>query len=89
MGTPKFAVPGLQALLKSPDFKIVGVYTQPDKPVGRKQILTPPPIKALAVKNNIPIFQPKKIKTETENIKNLKPDLIVVIAYGQIIPRQF
>ncbi len=87
MGTPKFAVPGLQALLKSPDFKIVGVYTQPDKPVGRKQILTPPPIKALAVKNNIPIFQPKKIKTETENIKNLKPDLIVVIAYGQIIPQ--
>ena len=65
MGTPKFAVPGLQALLESPDFNIVGVYTQPDKPVGRKQILTPPPIKALAVKNNIPIFQQKKIKTET------------------------
>ena len=87
MGTPKFAVPGLQALLKSPDFEIVCVYTQPDKPVGRKMILTPPPIKTAALTKGLPIFQPEKIKAEADNIRSLKPDLIVVIAYGKIIPQ--
>lgn len=87
MGTPEFAVPGLQALLKSPDFEIVGVYTQPDKPVGRKMILTPPPIKTAALTKGLPIFQPEKIKAEADNIRSLKPDLIVVIAYGKIIPQ--
>ena len=85
MGTPEFAVPGLTRLIESPNFEIVGVFTQPDKPVGRKQILTPPPIKKLATAHNIKIFQPEKIKTEVETIKNLAPDLIVVIAYGKII----
>ena len=87
MGTPEFAVPGLQALLKSPDFEIVGVYTQPDKPVGRKMILTPPPIKTAALTKGLPIFQPEKIKAEADNIRSLKPDLIIVIAYGKIIPQ--
>jgi len=95
MGTPDFALPGLRALADAPDFKIVGVFTQPDKPAGRGQIMTPPPIKMLSEKlstkagennkNSWPIYQPVKIKTETETIKKLAPDLIVVIAYGQII----
>jgi methionyl-tRNA formyltransferase len=87
MGTPEFSLPGLASLISNSSFEIVGVFTQPDKPVGRKQILTAPPIKTLALKNNLPVFQPEKIKTELETIKNLKPDLIIVIAYGQIIPQ--
>lgn len=87
MGTPEFACPGLKALINEPDFEIIGVYTQADKAVGRKQEITRPPIKILALENNIPVFQPEKIRTETENIKSLKPDLIVVIAYGKIIPQ--
>jgi len=86
MGTPDFACPGLTALLAAPEFELVGIFTQTDKPVGRKQILTPPPIKELAQKNNLPIFQPLKIKTEIDTIKELRPDLIIVIAYGKIIP---
>lgn len=88
MGTPDFAVPGLLNLATQPEFKIVGVYTQTDKPVGRKQILTPPPIKVAALKNNLTVFQPLKIKAEFETIKSLKPDLIIVIAYGKIIPQE-
>lgn len=86
MGTPDFAVPGLSALLADPAFEIVGVFTQPDRPVGRKQIITPSPIKKLATSHNITVFQPDKIKSEAETIAQLKPDFIVVIAYGQIIP---
>lgn len=86
MGTPDFACPGLTTLLAAPEFELVGVFTQTDKPVGRKQILTPPPIKELAQKNKLQIFQPLKIKTEVDTIKNLKPDIIIVIAYGKIIP---
>jgi len=86
MGTPEFAVPALSHLLAAPEFAVVAVFTQPDKPVGRKQILTPPPIKELTLKHKIAIFQPEKIRPETETIKNLKPNLIVVTAYGKIIP---
>lgn len=86
MGTPEFAVPGLARLSAAPEFTIVGVFTQPDKPVGRKQLLTPPAVKAFAQKNNLPVFQPEKIRPETETIRGLRPDLIVVIAYGKIIP---
>lgn len=86
MGTPEFSLPGLKKLLAEPSFEIVGVFTQPDKPVGRKQILTPPPVKKLAAENNLKIFQPEKIRLEVETIANLQPDLIVVIAYGKIIP---
>ncbi len=87
MGTPDFAVPGLQSLLTSPDFEVIAVYTQPDKSVGRKHTLTAPPVKKLALEQNIPVFQPEKIKTAIEDIASLKPDLIVVIAYGKIIPQ--
>ena len=87
MGTPEFSLPGLSALINGADFEIVGIFTQPDKPVGRKQILTAPPVKVLALKNKFPVFQPEKIKMATENIRALAPDLIVVIAYGQIIPQ--
>lgn len=86
MGTPDFAVPGLRALAAATDLEIVGVFTQPDKPVGRRQVLTPPPIKTLALENSWPIFQPNKIKPAAETIRDLKPDLVVVIAYGKIIP---
>ena len=87
MGTPDFALLGLDRLAQAADFKIVGLFTQTDKPVGRKQILTPPPVKIMAKKYGLKVFQPAKIKPETETIRGLKPDLIVVIAYGKIIPQ--
>lgn len=87
MGTPEFACPGLRTLINEPDFEVVGVYTQADKAVGRKQEITMPPVKVLALENNIPVFQPEKIRTEVKTIANLHPDLIVVIAYGKIIPQ--
>lgn len=85
MGTPDFAVPALKALAADPRFKIVGVFTQPDRPVGRKQQLTPPPVKKAALELNLPIFQPEKIKQEAAQLEALQPDLIVVTAYGQIL----
>ena len=88
MGTPQFSCPALQSLINNPDFQIIGVFTQPDRPIGRKQIITFPPVKTLVVKYGLPVFQPLKIKTEIETIKSLAPDLIVVIAYGQIIPQK-
>ncbi|MGN0522982.1 MAG: methionyl-tRNA formyltransferase [Eubacterium sp.] len=86
MGTPDFAVPCLDKLIEK--HQVVGVFTQPDKPVGRKQILTPPPVKELAEKNSIPVFQPEKIKNSNalEIIKGLTPDVIIVVAYGKILP---
>lgn len=87
MGTPEFSLPGLSALINDDNFEIVGVFTQTDKPVGREQKLTPPPVKRLALENGLSVFQPEKIKDESQNIKNLQPDLIVVIAYGKIIPQ--
>ena len=87
MGTPDFAVPGLKSLLDHPDFNVIAVYTQADKPVGRKQLLSAPPVKLVATKAGIPVYQPDKIKTATADIARLQPDLIVVIAYGKIIPQ--
>ena len=88
MGTPDFAVPCLQTLLDSPH-SVVGVFTQPDKPQGRKMVLTPPPVKLLAAENGVPVFQPEKMKDPAtlEQLKILAPDLIVVVAYGRILPR--
>ena len=88
MGTPDFAVPCLQTLLDSPH-SVVGVFTQPDKPQGRKMVLTPPPVKVLAAENGMPVFQPEKMKDPAtlEQLKILAPDLIVVVAYGRILPR--
>lgn len=89
MGTPYFAVPSLETLINSSDFKPIAVVTAPDKPIGRKQELTPSPVKDLSQKNNILILQPEKVKNEefAEQIKDLQPDLIVVTAYGKIIPK--
>lgn len=89
MGTPYFAIPALEALMQSKDFKPITVVTAPDKPVGRSQELTPPPIKSLAQKYNVPVLQPEKIRNNQEfieKIKELSPDLIIVAAYGKIIP---
>lgn len=86
MGTPEFAVPGLNSLINSNNFKVIAVYTKADKAIGRKQIISESAIKKIALKHKIKVFQPEKIKLELDNIKNLKPDLIVVIAYGKIIP---
>jgi len=86
MGTPDYAEIILKSLIKN--YTIVGVYTQPDKPVGRKKILTSPPVKLLALEHNIPIYQPNNLKMEIENIKKLKPDFIVVAAFGMILPKE-
>lgn len=85
MGTPDFAVPGLTALTNDPRFEVATVVTQEDKPVGRKQELSWPAIKKAALELNIPVLQPKKLKDIVDNLKNLEPDFIVVIAYGQIL----
>ena len=88
MGTPDFAVPCLEALIKN--YKVVGVFTQTDKPVGRKQVLTPPPVKVVAKKHGIPVFQYASMKTgeALETIQELKPDIIIVVAYGKILPKE-
>ena len=88
MGTPDFAVPCLEKLISN--HSVVGVFTQPDKPVGRKQILTPPPVKVLAEENGIKVYQPEKIKNSNaaEIIRELNPDVIVVVAYGKILPKE-
>lgn len=87
MGTPEFAVPSLQALLDHKE-NVVAVVSQPDRPKGRGQKLTPPPVKVLAEANGIPVLQPKKIKTDEflDTIRSYNPDLIVVTAYGRILP---
>ncbi|MDE5964928.1 MAG: methionyl-tRNA formyltransferase [Eubacterium sp.] len=88
MGTPDFAVPALEALYKS-KHKIVGVFSQPDKPVGRKQLLTPPPVKEFALQNGLSVYQPNSLKNDDsyELIKKLNPDIIIVAAYGKILPK--
>jgi methionyl-tRNA formyltransferase len=88
MGTPNFAVPSLELLLNS-GYNVAAVVTQPDRPVGRKRIITPPPIKQTAIKNSLKVFQPEKIRDDgfIKTLSLLKPDLIVVVAYGQILPR--
>lgn len=85
MGTPDFAIPILETLIKNTE--VILVVTQPDRIVGRKKLLTPSPIKELAIKNNIPVFQPEKIRIDYEEIKKYQPDLIVTCAYGQIVPK--
>ncbi|MCR8848593.1 methionyl-tRNA formyltransferase [Rossellomorea sp. SC111] len=87
MGTPDFSVPVLQSLIDE-KYDVIAVVTQPDRPVGRKRILTPPPVKVAAEKHGIPVYQPEKIKNEEElnQVLELKPDLIVTAAFGQILP---
>ncbi len=88
MGTPEFALPTLQGLLEA-GLPIVGVYTQPDRPSGRGKQLTPPPVKQLAIAHGIPVFQPLKLRLPevVEELRTLAPDLIVVVAFGQILPK--
>lgn len=83
-GTPAFAVPSLEALAGNPSFTIDLVITQPDKPVGRKGIVTPPPVKVAAEKLGIPVWQPADINTETIH-DSRPPDFLVVVAYGQLL----
>lgn len=89
MGTPDFSVPVLKRLIDD-GYDVIAAVTQPDRPVGRKRILTPPPVKAEALKHNIPVYQPEKIRQseELEQILALNPDLIVTAAFGQILPKQ-
>ena len=90
MGTPEFAVPCLAALHADDNCEVIGVYTQPDKPRGRGQKLLPSPVKAWAEEHGLPVHQPVKIKTEeaTAELKGLKPDLVVVVAFGQILSQE-
>jgi methionyl-tRNA formyltransferase len=88
MGTPEFAVPSLQALLEE-GYSVIAVVTQPDRPKGRKRVMTPTPVKAEAEKHGIPVLQPEKLRQadSVEALRALKPDLIVTAAYGQILPK--
>lgn len=88
MGTPDFAVPSLQVLLDA-GHEVCAVYTQPDKPQGRKQILTAPPVKELALQRGIPVYQPATLKNEEEQAKlrALAPEAIIVVAYGKLLPK--
>ena len=82
MGTPDFAVPSLQALIDA-GHEVCAVYTQPDKPQGRKQILTPPPVKTLALEYNIPVYQPQTLKNEDAQaqLRALAPEGIICLLY--------
>lgn len=89
MGTPDFAVASLEALL-SAGYNVVGVVTQPDRPVGRKQVLTPPPVKRAALQHGLPVVQPEKIRQPDAlaDVLAFQPDLIVTAAFGQILPKE-
>ncbi len=88
MGTPEFALPTLEGLL-AVGVDLVGVYTQPDRPKGRGKKLAASPVKKLALKHEIPVFQPQKLRDPlaVKELQELQPDLIVVVAYGQILPK--
>ncbi len=88
MGTPIFATAILESLLKLEEVEVIGVVSQPDKKVGRKQVLTPTPVKALAQTCNIDVFQPISIKSDYQQIIDWNPDLVVTCAYGQIVPKE-
>jgi methionyl-tRNA formyltransferase len=87
-GTPDFAVPALEALMTG-GYPVVAVYTQPDRPAGRGRADRPSPVKQAAISHNIPVFQPESLKTEEaqQQLAALNPDLMIVTAYGQLLPR--
>ncbi len=89
MGTPDIACPTLQALASSPDFQVIAAVVQPDKPKGRDLKLQPPPVKELALRLGLPVLQPERARNETflAQLRELRPDLVVVLAYGQILPQ--
>lgn len=88
MGTPEFAVPTLKGLLAA-GVNLVGVYTQPDRPKGRGKKMAASPVKNVALEEGLPVFQPQKLRDPeaVEQLRALEPDLIVVVAYGQILPK--
>lgn len=89
MGTPDFAVPALAALVDA-RYQVAGVVTQPDKPKGRGKTLVPTPVKEEALKHGIPVYQPRKVREPefVETLKEMEPDIIIVAAFGQIIPKE-
>ena len=89
MGTPDFAFPCLQSLLDA-GHEVCAVFTQPDKPKGRGYAMTPPPVKVLAMEHDIPVYQPKTLRTPeaAQQIREMQPDCIVVVAYGKILPKE-
>jgi len=89
MGTPDYAEAILQQIINTVDMDVVAVYTQPDKPVGRKKVLTPPVVKTLAQENNINVYQPTRLRDEqtVAELLHIECDFIIVAAYGQILPR--
>ncbi len=89
MGTPDFAVPCLESLIDA-GHEVLAVFTQPDKPVGRKQILTPPDVKVCALKHGLTVYQPKSLRDveAMDIIRSLSPDAIIVAAYGKILPKE-
>ena len=88
MGTPDFAVAALERILAD-GHEVVAVFTQPDKPQGRKMVLTPPEVKVLAMEKGIPVYQPESFKNESqlELLQKLAPEVIVVAAYGKLLPK--
>lgn len=89
MGTPDFAVPSLKKLIA--EFEVIAVFTQPDRPKGRGKKLAMSPVKEVALEHNIPVYQPVKLKDDSETIeklKTIKPDFIIVVAFGQILPKE-
>jgi len=90
MGTPDYAQKILKKLIDTKDINVKAVYTQPDKPVGRKKILTPPPVKVTSQENDIKVYQPKRLKNEETiaELQTIECDFIVVAAYGQILPKE-
>lgn len=89
MGTPDFSVPVLRSVIQA-GYEVIAVVTQPDRPVGRKKVLTPPPVKVEAQKHGIPVLQPEKVKNkeDLQAVLNLEPELIITAAFGQILPKQ-
>lgn len=89
MGTPHFAVPCLEALLAA-GHEIAGVVTQPDRPKGRGHKFTPPPVKVLALEKGLPVYQPERIKHPdfVATLKELAPDIVVVVAFGQLLSKE-
>jgi len=87
MGTPEFACTILQGLIDS-KYNVVGLVSQPDRPVGRKHIVEPTPTKKIAIANNIPVYQFDKIRDHLEFLDEVKPELIITCAYGQIVPQK-
>ncbi|NOX98337.1 MAG: methionyl-tRNA formyltransferase, partial [Verrucomicrobia bacterium] len=91
MGAGEIGLPSLRWLIEESGHDLVGVFTQPDRPVGRKQILTATAIKALAIEAEVPVFQPETLRKNLESFRDLQtlaPDLIVVMAYGCLLPQE-